>query len=228
MFAVFVNVRIEPARHAEAITDLHEEVVPRIKSAPGLVRGTWFGYQERGHGLMVFESEDQARQAASISRFIAWRSGAIRGHTYVRSQRRGLSVGFWPAYVDKAAVGPFASAEPHHQLCEYHAGQRWWTARSVEHEHLRQGAASQVRVVGRKRLDLLIDAQQRRGTARRCSCAAAEVIKGPAAHLLANPVFLMGHLCTTAATSRESRPRMATTSSQRLRPRRWASTARTW
>ncbi len=66
MYAMLVKVRIEPARHAEAMTDLHESIVPRVKSAPGFVRGIWFRDQENGHGLAVFESEDQARQMATM------------------------------------------------------------------------------------------------------------------------------------------------------------------
>ncbi len=59
MYAMLVKVRIEPARHAEAMTDLHESIVPRVKSAPGFERGIWFRDQANGHGLAVFESEDQ-------------------------------------------------------------------------------------------------------------------------------------------------------------------------
>lgn len=65
MYAVLVKVRIDPSRHTEAVDGLRASVVPQVKNAPGFIRGTWFGDQEIGHGLMVFESEDQARQMAS-------------------------------------------------------------------------------------------------------------------------------------------------------------------
>ena len=65
MYAVLVKVRIDPARHADALSGLHENVVPRVKNAPGFVRGTWFGDQETGHGLMLFQTEEQARRMAT-------------------------------------------------------------------------------------------------------------------------------------------------------------------
>ncbi len=67
MYAVLVKVRIDPARHDEALSGLHDGVVPRAKSAPGFVRGTWFGDQEVGHGLVLFQSEEQARSVASTA-----------------------------------------------------------------------------------------------------------------------------------------------------------------
>ena len=45
---------------------LHENVVPMVKQAPGFVRGSWFGDDQTGRGLVLFASEDQARQAASL------------------------------------------------------------------------------------------------------------------------------------------------------------------
>ncbi len=34
MYAVLVKVRIDPARHAEAISGLHENVVPKSRASP--------------------------------------------------------------------------------------------------------------------------------------------------------------------------------------------------
>ena len=65
-YAVLTKVRINPARHAQAISDLNDNVVPMVKGAPGFVRGTWCSDQEAGHGLAVFESEEQARQMAAM------------------------------------------------------------------------------------------------------------------------------------------------------------------
>jgi hypothetical protein len=65
MYAVLVKVRIDPARHDEAISGLHDSVVPQVKSAPGFVRGTWFGDQEAGYGVVLFQSEEQARSMAT-------------------------------------------------------------------------------------------------------------------------------------------------------------------
>ncbi len=41
-------------------------MVPDVKRASGLVRGTWFGNTETGHGLMVFGSEEQAGQMVGM------------------------------------------------------------------------------------------------------------------------------------------------------------------
>jgi len=66
MHAVLVKVRIKSGRHDEAMQHLTSNVVPEVKGAPGLVRATWFGDTETGHGLAVFESEEQARQMAGF------------------------------------------------------------------------------------------------------------------------------------------------------------------
>ena len=31
-------------------------------TAPGFVKGTWFGDEKNGHGLVIFETEEQAKQ----------------------------------------------------------------------------------------------------------------------------------------------------------------------
>ena len=66
MHAVFARVRIDPARHDEALSNLREQIVPQVKGAPGFVRGTWFGDTTKGHGVVVFESEEQAQQMAGM------------------------------------------------------------------------------------------------------------------------------------------------------------------
>ena len=66
MHAVLVKVRIKSGRHDDALQGLQSDVVPRAKEAPGLVKGTWFGNKETGHGLLVFESEEQAQQVAGM------------------------------------------------------------------------------------------------------------------------------------------------------------------
>jgi len=66
MHAVFVRVRIDPARYDEAMKGLRENVVPGAKGAPGFVKGTWFGDTESGHAVVVFESDTQAQQMAAM------------------------------------------------------------------------------------------------------------------------------------------------------------------
>jgi hypothetical protein len=64
MYAVFTVVHIDRAKSSiEAATEmLYEEIIPGVKQAPGFVRGTWFGNQDTGHGLLLFETEEQAGQ----------------------------------------------------------------------------------------------------------------------------------------------------------------------
>ena len=63
MYAVVVNVTIhdfEPARQG-----LLEQVVPAVSQAPGFVAGYWTRSEDnKGLGMVVFESEEAARAAA--------------------------------------------------------------------------------------------------------------------------------------------------------------------
>jgi hypothetical protein len=65
MYAVLVGVDIASGRHEESLSFLKDHVMPMSKGAPGFVRGTWFGNEETGNGLMIFDSEQSARQMAS-------------------------------------------------------------------------------------------------------------------------------------------------------------------
>ena len=61
MHVVHVKVGIRPGRTEEAIASLKENIIPGVKQAPGFVKGTWYGNDQHGHSLMLFESEDQAQ-----------------------------------------------------------------------------------------------------------------------------------------------------------------------
>jgi hypothetical protein len=65
MYAVLVAVEISPGRYEESLRALDEYIIPMCKGAPGFVRGTWFGSQESGNSLMLFDSEESARQFAA-------------------------------------------------------------------------------------------------------------------------------------------------------------------
>ncbi len=64
MHAVIVSVTISDQEQAAAF--LREQVVPRVKQAPGFVAGYWVSIQDggKGRGTIVFESEEAARAAA--------------------------------------------------------------------------------------------------------------------------------------------------------------------
>ena len=64
MHAVIVSVTINDGENAT--THLRNEVVPRVKQAPGFVAGYWVrvGEGDKGRGTIVFESEEAARGVA--------------------------------------------------------------------------------------------------------------------------------------------------------------------
>ena len=64
MHAVVVSVTIKDGETATEY--LRNEVVPRVKQAPGFVAGYWVRIEggDQGRSTIVFESEDAARTAA--------------------------------------------------------------------------------------------------------------------------------------------------------------------
>ena len=61
MHAVVVRVTIEDR---EAATQgLREQVVPRVRQAPGFVAGYWTRKDNTGLSMILFESEDNAQSA---------------------------------------------------------------------------------------------------------------------------------------------------------------------
>ena len=61
MHAVFRVVEFTSETSEEqALRGLNDQVIPAIKKAPGFVKGTWFGDSTGGHGLVLFETEEQA------------------------------------------------------------------------------------------------------------------------------------------------------------------------
>ena len=62
MHAVVVRVTINDEQ--AATERLRSEVVPRISQAPGFVAGYWTRKEEKGLSMVIFESEDLARQAS--------------------------------------------------------------------------------------------------------------------------------------------------------------------
>ena len=79
MFAVVVNVTIDPARASEAEELLHGTTVPMVKQAPGFVSGTWVRATDAtsGQSLLLFETEDAASAAASRVRQLPPPAGPV-------------------------------------------------------------------------------------------------------------------------------------------------------
>jgi hypothetical protein len=64
MHAVIVSVTISDGE--AATQNLRNEIVPRVKQAPGFVAGYWVRVGgDQGRGTIVFESEDAARAVAT-------------------------------------------------------------------------------------------------------------------------------------------------------------------
>lgn len=87
MFANLVDVRIE-TDFDEALKGLHEEVIPQIKQAPGVVAGYWMRPPDNGkegRSVVVFETEQQAQAAAQM---IPEGSNPMEGVTIVHVETR--------------------------------------------------------------------------------------------------------------------------------------------
>jgi hypothetical protein len=70
MHAVIVNVSIAPGQFESAQKALHEEVVPRVKQAPGLVKGFWTIKDDsrQGTSMTVFRTKQDAENAMTMIR----------------------------------------------------------------------------------------------------------------------------------------------------------------
>ena len=67
MHAVVFTVTIHDRERAEAF--LNEQVVPGVSQAPGFVAGYWTNIGgNRGTSMLVFESEEAAKQVAGMDR----------------------------------------------------------------------------------------------------------------------------------------------------------------
>jgi hypothetical protein len=70
MYAVIGRVEIDATRGDEAQKELHDSVLPMVKSMEGFVRGLWLRSTDgtTGRGVVVFDTEEHARAAAELSR----------------------------------------------------------------------------------------------------------------------------------------------------------------
>lgn len=62
MHAVVVKVAVEETEQAQE--ELQNRVVPTVSHAPGFVAGYWTRTGNKGLSMVIFDSEDNARQAA--------------------------------------------------------------------------------------------------------------------------------------------------------------------
>lgn len=65
MHGALVSVKIDPDQADAARSMLESQVVPTVKASPGFIAGYWTEPTDgKGFSFVVFETEDQARQAA--------------------------------------------------------------------------------------------------------------------------------------------------------------------
>ncbi len=62
MHAVVVKVTVNDVETAQKM--LREQVVPRVQQFPGFMTGYWTRSEGQGLSMIVFDSEENARQAA--------------------------------------------------------------------------------------------------------------------------------------------------------------------
>ena len=64
MHAALMHVTIDPALAPAAAATFTDELLPRVRTAPGFVAGYWVDPVDRqGFGFLLFETEDQALDA---------------------------------------------------------------------------------------------------------------------------------------------------------------------
>ncbi|HEY5985277.1 MAG TPA: hypothetical protein VIV12_02680 [Streptosporangiaceae bacterium] len=68
MHAALVMVTIDQVQAPAAAVALMDDIMPRITSAPGFAAGYWLEPADgRGFSILLFNTEDQARQAAQAT-----------------------------------------------------------------------------------------------------------------------------------------------------------------
>ncbi len=88
MYAALVHLTIDPALAQAAAAAFTDEILPSLRSAPGLVAGYWVDPADRqGFGFLLFETEAQARAATPPT--AAW---SAPGVTILRTEIRRVAV----------------------------------------------------------------------------------------------------------------------------------------
>jgi hypothetical protein len=70
MFAVVVHVRIAPGQVDSSREELKNQVIPRVRQAPGFVKGYWTASADgtNGDSMVVLKTKQDADQAAGMVR----------------------------------------------------------------------------------------------------------------------------------------------------------------
>ena len=90
MHAALVTVTIDPSQAPAADAALMDDIMPRITSSPGFAAGYWLEPADgRGFSILLFNTEDQARQATEATSSWSAPGVAING---VEIRRVAVSV----------------------------------------------------------------------------------------------------------------------------------------
>ena len=86
MHAVYVTVTIADGSYETAHQALRDQIVPRIRSAPGFVKGYWTAAADKHNGasIVVFKTEQDAKNALDAFRAGPMPSGVTPGTAEVR------------------------------------------------------------------------------------------------------------------------------------------------
>jgi len=81
MYAVVVRVTVNDAERGQE--ELVSKVVPAVSQAPGFVAGYWTRSGDSGLSMVVFDSEDAARQMAervpqTVPEFVTFEEAEVR------------------------------------------------------------------------------------------------------------------------------------------------------
>ncbi len=81
MHAVVVKVTVQDAEQAQA--ELQNQVVPMVSQLPGFVAGYWTRSGDTGLSMVIFDSEEAARQMAdrvpqTVPEFVTFESAEVR------------------------------------------------------------------------------------------------------------------------------------------------------
>jgi hypothetical protein len=85
MYAAIVKLTIDPAQAPAAAAAFTSDILPRIRSAPGLVAGYFLDPADgRGFAFMVFDSEANARGSTPLTADWSAPGVTIEGSEYRR------------------------------------------------------------------------------------------------------------------------------------------------
>lgn len=70
MFAVVVHVRIASGQVNSSRDELKNQVIPRVRQAPGFVKGYWTASADgtNGDSMVVLKTKQDAEQVAALAR----------------------------------------------------------------------------------------------------------------------------------------------------------------